>query len=141
MKFVRVGKRQLARFVSEFSGVTDLNVNDKVGFYEECELRAWVKRPSENLLYVAEYGGRYAGFCFAKIMSPHWGLIDTFYVKQEFRKIKVGSFLQHRIELALRGKVKYISRVTRSDNHGMHAFLKKQGYTARDQYTWFDRFL
>jgi len=141
MKLVRITAPKLANFVGEFSDTPGLAVNDKIGFYEPCELRAWMSKPKDNLLYAVLVGGRYAGFCFAKVMSPHWAMIDTFYIKPRYRRGGVGSFLQRGVEAALRGKVKYVSRVTKADNAGMHAFLDRTGWAKRDSYVWFDKFL
>ena len=142
MQFVRISARQLKEFVATFGRTDELAVNNKIGFYEPCELAEWMKKPKENLLYSTKYGGKYVGFVFAKIMSPHWALIDTFYVKPDMRKFGVGRFMQNNIDAAIKKMgVKYISRVTREDNAGMHKFLGKLGYSKRDTYAWFDKFL
>ena len=142
MKLVKIGRRQLAGFVREFSGVPELAVNEQIGFYEPCELAAWMGKPRENLLYAVLQGGQYAGFCFAKVMSPHWALIDTFYIKPSMRRGGLGIFLQRGVEAALKSRrIRYVSRVTRSDNHSMHRFLGKTGWSRRHEYTWFDKFL
>ena len=140
MKFVRINKKDLGRFEKTFSNAKELCVNEKISFYEPCELLAWVKRPSENLLFAVEIGGQYAGFCFAKIMSPHWAMIDTFYVAPAFRKLGVGGFMQKKIDCIIRKSgIKFISRVTKS--RSMKKFLPKMGYSKRDKYVWFDKFV
>lgn len=140
MQFVRIGARQLNEFVGTFVQTEELAVNHKIGFYEPCELAAWMKKPRENLLFAVRYGKRYVAFVFAKIMSPHWALIDTFYVKPDMRKFGIGKFMQEKIDCLLKeAGVKYVSRVTKSEN--LHKFLPKMGYSKRDKYTWFDKFL
>lgn len=141
MRLVRITAARLGGFTKEFAATAGLAVNDKIGFYEPNELKAWMAKPKDNLLYAVVVGSRYAGFCFAKVMSPHWALIDTFYVKPDHRRGGVGTFLQRGVEAALKSKVKYVSRVTRSDNAGMHAFLGQTGWSRRDSYVWFDKFL
>ena len=141
MRLVRIDKARLDGFTAAFAHAPELAVNDKVGFYEPCELKSWVAKPRDNLLYAVLVGTQYAGFCFAKVMSPHWALIDTFYVRPSHRRGGVGTFLQRNMEAVLKRKVKYVSRVTRADNAGMHAFLDRTGWKQRQQYVWFDKFL
>jgi GNAT superfamily N-acetyltransferase len=142
MRMQRIGARNIPEFTRAFSGVRELAVNSKIGFYGPEELKAWTKKPKDNLLYVCVYGGKYVGFCFAKIMSPHWALIDTFYVKPDMRRFGIGIFMQRFIDAEIKKLgLHYISRVTRLDNDVMHKFLEKAGYSKRDKYTWFDRFI
>ena len=142
MKLVKIGKKLSGKFTEIFSATNALFVNEKIGFYEPCEISDWVKNPKNNILYGVERRGKLIGFCFAKIMSPHWALIDTFYIKPDSRMCGAGRMLQTGIEAILKKRgIKYISRVTRSDNSGMHKFLEKSGYSKRDNYTWFDKFL
>jgi GNAT superfamily N-acetyltransferase len=140
VQFIRIGQRQVREFFATFQDARELRVNEKISFYEPCEVLFWVKKKKENLLYAVRYGGRFAGFVFAKIMSPHWALIDTFYVKPDMRKFGIGRFMQEKIDcLIAREGIKYVSRVTKSES--MKKFLAKTGYHQRDEYTWFDKFL
>jgi hypothetical protein len=56
-------------------------VSEAIHFYEERELSEWIARPEENILCVALSGSEIIGFCFCKVMSYHWAMLDNFYVK------------------------------------------------------------
>jgi len=138
----RVDKDNYLSLYKEFSKIKDFRVNSKVTFYELEEIEEWIKNPKENIFYAAFQNEKLVGFCFCKIMSNHWALIDNFYVKPEFRNKNIGKKIQLFIENKLKkANIKYISRVTRSNNIKMHRFLSRTGYSKRDSYVWYDKFL
>lgn len=142
MKIIRVNKHNYKLLFDTFSKRKDFKVNDRISFYEIEEIEEWTKKPKDNLLYAVTYENRLIAFCFCKIISNHWALIDNFYVEPLFRNKKIGKKLQDFIELKLKNlKIKYVSRVTRSNNIKMHRFLNKTGYSKRDSYIWYDKFL
>lgn len=142
MKIKKINKKNYINFYNQFSKIKDFKVSEKISFYEISELRHWINNPNSNFLYGIFEADKCLGFCFCKIMSDHWALIDNFYICPENRKNKLGHKLQKFIEEKLKArKIKYVSRVTRSDNAGMHKFLFKTGYNKSGEYLWFEKFL
>lgn len=142
MKIKRINSTNYIKFYNQFSKVTDFKVSENILFYEISELKHWINNPKSNLLYGIFDKDKCLGFCFCKIMSNHWALIDNFYICPESRKNKLGYKLQKFIEKKLKNKnIKYVSRVTRNNNIGMHKFLSKTGYIKSGEYFWFEKFL
>lgn len=138
----RISKKNYIKFYKEFSKIQSFKVSNKILFYEQKEIKLWLNKPKDNLLYGIFYNKKCVGFCFCKIMSNHWALIDNFYIVPEYRKNKLGNKLQKFIEIKLKKRnIKYISRVTKSNNFGMHKFLKKTGYKKAGKYFWFEKFI
>lgn len=143
MKIERINKYNYQDFYKKFCKIKDFKVSKKIAFYEFKEIQFWINKPKDNLLYgVFDKKNECIGFCFCKILSNHWALIDNFYICKDYRKDKIGTFLQKSIEKELkRRNIKYISRVTRHDNLGMHKFLNKTGYKPVGKYIWFEKFI
>lgn len=142
MKIKRINKNNYLAFYKKFSKIKDFSVSNKILFYELEEIKYWINHPKENLLYGIFEKNICIGFCFCKIISSHWALIDNFYIFPLYRKNKLGHKLQIFIENKLRDKkIKYLSRVTKVDNLGMHKFLLKTGHKLQGKYIWFDKFL
>lgn len=142
MKIKRIDKTNYLDFYRQFSIVKDFKISSKISFYELSEIKYWIDNPRDNLLYGVFEKNNCIGFCFCKIISNHWALIDNFYISPPYRKNKLGHKLQIFIEAKLkRNKIKYISRVTKANNFGMHKFLTKTGYRKQEKYLWFDKFL
>lgn len=138
----RINKNNYIKFYNEFSIIKDFKVSEKIPFYEKKEIKFWVSKPKDNLLYGIFDKNKCVGFCFCKIISNHWALIDNFYIHEGYRSRNIGSKLQLYIENKLRRrKISYISRVTRDNNISMHKFLLKNGYSQQEKYIWFDKFL
>lgn len=142
MVIKRINKKNYINFYNQFSIIKDFKVSEKITFYEKKEIEFWVSKPKDNLLYGVFNKNKCVGFCFCKIISNHWALIDNFYINVEYRSKNIGSKLQSYIENKLkRRNISYVSRVTRDNNISMHKFLLKNGYAQQDKYIWFDKFL
>lgn len=142
MKIKRINKKNYVNFYNQFSKIKDFKVSKKILFYEINEIKYWIENPKLNLFYGVFEKNKCLGFCFCKIMSNHWALIDNFYISPEYRGNKLGVKLQKFIEIKLKNKnIKYISRVTRNNNRSMKKFLTKNNYKKTGQYTWFEKFL
>jgi len=131
-----------ADLIYSFSSLPDFKVNDKIVFYEKKEIKEWLENIWDNKFALLFVNKKIAGFCFYKLMSYHWALIDNFFIKKEYRRDGYGTKLQEFVENNLKESgIFYISRTTRANNNLMHAFLNKTGYSNRGDYTWFDKFL
>jgi len=142
MKIERINKNNYQSFYNKFSKIKDFKVSKKILFYEQTEIKEWIKNPKQNLLYGIFTKDVCVGFCFCKIISNHWALIDNFYVCEAYRRYHLGSKLQKYVEKKLRHRgIKYISRVTKKDNIVMQRFLNRTGYKSVGDYVWFEKFL
>lgn len=142
MTIKRINKKNYKTFYNKFCKIKDFKISEKILFYEISEVEYWIKSPKSNLLYGIFDKDKCLGFCFCKIISNHWALIDNFYISPEYRKNKLGDKLQKFIEKQLKDRnIKYVSRVTKSNNIGMHKFLSKTGYVKSGEYFWFEKFL
>ena len=142
MKIKRINKNNYLDFYKKFSKIKDFQVSKKILFYELKEIKYWVENPKDNLLYGIFDKDECVGFCFSKIISNHWALIDNFYICEEYRFKKIGSLLQKHVETILKKrKIEYISRVTKETNKSMQKFLIKNKYIQQEKYVWFDKFL
>lgn len=142
MKIKRIDKQNYKNVYNKFSKIKAFKVQEKILFYELKEFKYWINNPKENLLYGVFDGEECVAFCFCKIISNHWALIDNFYVCEEYRFKNLGSLLQVYIEKKLKSKnISYVSRVTREDNFGIHKFLLKHNYKMHKKYIWFDKFI
>jgi GNAT superfamily N-acetyltransferase len=142
VKIKRISKNNYLDFYKRFHKIKDFKVSKKMLFYELEEIIYWINHPKENLLYGIFDKNICIGFCFCKIISNHWALIDNFYILPEYRNKNIGTKLQKYIEKILKLKgINYISRVTRSNNYKMHSFLMRNKYKKHHEYIWFDKFL
>lgn len=142
IRITKLNKDLVDIFYKTFSIEDDFKVNDKISFYEKKEIFEWIGNTKDNLFFIVTVDNRFAGFCFAKVISFHWAIIDAFYIKPEYRRLGLATKLQRFLEKKLREKkIKYASRTPRSNNTKLHNFLEKTGYIKRQNYTWFDKFL
>lgn len=142
MKIKKISKKNYLNFYKYFSKIEDFKVSNDILFYELKEIKYWIENPKNNLLYGIFDGDKCCGFCFCKIISNHWALIDNFYISKEYRCKKLGKKLQNHVENILKKrKISYVSRVTKQDNLTMQKFLNKTNYKKQGIYIWFDKFL
>ena len=138
----RINKNNYINFYKSFCKIKNFKISNEILFYELKEIKHWVNTPKNNLLYGIFDQNKCYGFCFCKIMSNHWAIIDNFYIDPKYRKNNLGSNLQAYIEKKLKQKnIKYISRIVEEKTISTRIFLKKTGYTKRKKYIWFDKFL
>ncbi len=117
-------------------------VSPAIHFYEKSELEEWVGSPGENVLLVAEESGETVGFLYAKVMSHHWAMLDTFYVAPAWRGRGIAKQMLSFLSEALRQRgLEYISTLCDSSDAELLRHLPRQGFTPRKTYVWHEMFL
>lgn len=117
-------------------------VSARIPFYEDEELRQWIREPGENLLCVAAADGRILGFFYCKIMSSHWALLDNFYVVPGVRGGLVGPTMFQELARRLRSRrIAYLSALVEHERRGLARVMRRYGFQPCHTYDWFELFL
>ena len=119
------------------------SVSPNIRFYERGELIEWAQLREENHLLVVTLQEAIVGFCFCKVMSPHWAVLDNLYVAPEHRKKGLGRLLMWALTARLkRRKIKYLSALTHVDlKGGTTSFMRTAGFRLGNLYHWQELFL
>ena len=119
------------------------SVSPSIRFYEREELIEWAQLREENHLLVVTLREAIVGFCFCKVMSPHWAVLDNLYVAPEHRKKGLGRLLMWALTARLkRRKIKYLSALTHVDlKGGTTSFMRTAGFRLGNLYHWQELFL
>lgn len=117
-------------------------VSEAIHFYEERELSEWIARPEENILCVVLSGSEIIGFCFCKIMSYHWAMLDNFYVKPGSRGGKAGPVLFSGLVRKLQAKgISYVSTLVGRNRVALRRLMCRYGFKHANSYEWYELFL
>ncbi len=117
-------------------------VSEVIPFYEESELMEWISRPQENVLCVVLSETGIAGFCFCKVISYHWAMLDNFYVRRECRGGQAGPMLFAELVRRLRDrKISYVSTLIQRDRSALARLTRRYGFRHANSYEWYEMFL
>lgn len=117
-------------------------VSDRVSFYEREELVEWAIAPQDNLLFVSEGPEGFTGFCFCKVMSSHWAVLDNFYVVPSRRGTGTAEALRTALLGALHERhVRYVSTLVALDDRRLAERLSGYGFRQSRDYGWLEVFL
>ncbi len=126
------------------AGLADssFQVSERIPFYIESELREWVSKPADNLLYVLLKDEHFGGFFYCKIMSHHWAMLDNFYVVHPLRGSRAFKCLLDGLVNVLRARgISYLTTLIDVNREELTGIAEHAGFAAARNYVWFERFL
>lgn len=66
----------------------ELSFSPKYPFHELSEIREFISKPKENIIFIAQNDDKIMGFIQAKILAHHaagWCMLDNIYVESHHR--------------------------------------------------------
>lgn len=139
----RARKEDLDKIIQLSIETAEFIVNEKITFYEYSELEYWISDQVNNILLVSVNSkSDIIGFLFCKIMSPHWALLDNFYVTCNSRNRIIAKNMFMELEDILKcSHIQYLSVLIKEHHSRTMEICKMMDFEQRAKYFWFDKFL
>ncbi|MCX6804369.1 MAG: GNAT family N-acetyltransferase [Candidatus Diapherotrites archaeon] len=123
--------------------IHELDFSRKYPFHELSEIKEFISRPKENILFVVEENKEIIGFVFAKILSHHaggWCMLDNIGVEKQHRHKGIANELLHALYKELKKrKVWYVQILEGTHHKSTRHFWKKQGYKETKTFVWAEK--
>lgn len=119
---------------------SELLASEKDEFWDEETLRGWVEA-GQDIMLVAESGGRVAGFHLTQLHLPsRSGYLSDIAVDPSFRRQGIASrLLDETLSRMKRQGITYVYGLTKVNNQKIHAVMRKNGFYQGDAFYWFDK--
>jgi len=110
------------------------------GFYSKKELREYIKKPKDNIFFVALREEKLVGFIYASIISQDWCMLDIIAVDPKFQDKGVGSLLLEELHETLKErKISYIQALVRAEFKKTREFWKRKGFKEGKRFIWIEK--
>lgn len=120
------------------------SVTPRVRFYDREELVEWIDNPEGNILLIMRRLDDRApvGFCFCKVMSKNWAMLDNFFVLPEYREQGFGQELINALRMEIRKRrIGYVSCLVEVGKIRTVNRLNRYGFGPGKVYEWRELFL
>ena len=122
--------------------IKELNFSKKYPFHELSEIKEFIKKPKENIVFIAKENNKITGFLYARILSHHaggWCMLDNLAVSKESRNNGIATELLHRLYKELKKrKINYI-QILEANNKKTKKFWKQKGYKKTKTFIWCEK--
>jgi ribosomal protein S18 acetylase RimI-like enzyme len=118
----------------------ELRFSKKFGFHGKDEIKEYSKNKNGNILLVALYKNKFAGFLFAKIVDKDWCILDNIAIDKKYRQHGIGSELIEYLSKMLKNKgMDYVQCLVDSKNKKLRNFWKGKGFKEEKVFVWVDK--
>lgn len=122
------------------SRMKELNFSRKIKFHEKEEIAEWIKKPKDNLFFVAVDSRKVVGFIYAKIVDKDWCMIDNLAVDKNHRHQRIGTKLLDTIYNVLKKrKMWYTQALVEIGHHKTRKFWKEEGFRQGRTFVWYEK--
>jgi len=123
--------------------IHELDFSRKYPFHELSEIKEFLSRPKENILFVAKENDKIVGFVFAKILSHHaggWCMLDNLAVEKHHRHKHIATQLLKELYTELKKrKLWYVQILEEIHHKKTRAFWKREGYKETKNFLWAEK--
>lgn len=121
---------------------SELLASDKDEFWDAETLRGWVAA-GQDIMLVAESGGRVAGFHLTQLHLPsRSGYLSDIAVDPDFRHQGIATQLLNETLARMKQRgITYVYGLTKVNNEKIHTVLNQNGFYQGDAFYWFDKHL
>jgi len=119
-------------------------VTPRIKFYDREEVIEWANNREANILLIMRRLDDRApvGFCFCKVMSKNWAMLDNFFVLPEYRDQGFGQELINALRTEIRKRrIGYVSCLVEVGKVHTVNRLKRYGFEPGKVYEWRELFL
>jgi len=108
-------------------------------WYPKPALKEWLKHKNDDILLVAEYNKKVAGFCLTYVHFRKWALLDSIVVDKKLRRKSIASeLMKETFRIAKESGLVYAQGLVRDNNKKTLSFTKKLGMRKGNRFYIFD---
>lgn len=120
----------------------ELKFSSKYQFHEISEIKEFISKPNENIVFIARINGREIGFLYARVLAHSaggWCMLDNIYVESKYRHRHVGDSLLKELYKELKKRKIHYIQILEAANRETRAFWKMEGYKETKSFIWAER--